>query len=322
VKKLKRLISDPKETVMKDTVTFGAMGMSYSLFFTIWHLTFPDLHIDKMGYWSYLLAVALWAGILASSLLTLARFRYSSLVLGILGSCSVLLYYSTLTGLKSDPESPLRPEKNILSQFVMIYLLVSQWLGHLLNLYLVSYIVRTMVGHIPGLWDAMKSMKGVFPSNLVKNKQAEIESLLDKLELEANRIFNDSRTYNFEALEEERNECDKNLSQVQQLEEEIQAMFGGEKSAEDQAEADLISTKNRAEKFVEENIRIEPTLQVKTLRDLIQDCVAVHDKNQTVTSEKQDTRENLRTEPEVNRRASDGKESNLSDSFEIMDRSL
>jgi hypothetical protein len=66
----------------QDSATFGVIGLSYSLFFIIWHLTFPDLHIAKMGYLSYLLAVALWAGIFASTLLTLARFPHPHLVLG------------------------------------------------------------------------------------------------------------------------------------------------------------------------------------------------------------------------------------------------
>ena len=301
---------------MKDSVTFGVVGISYAISFTLWHLTYPDLHMNKMGYWYYLLAVALWAGILASSLLTLKGIYYSKMVLGILGSCSVILYYSTLTGLKPDPESPLRPENNILSQFVMAYLLVSQFLGQLLNLYILSKVVTTLAGHIPGLWDAVKKLK--FPSVLFKQKQAEIECLLDSLELRAKRLFDDSWIDYF-GVQQEESECDKNLSHVLQLEEEIQALFDDRQSVkEDCVEDDLISTKYRADKFESESIETEPELHVKTLRDLVK----VAEENGADNFEAQETYEQFRTELEVNRRVSDGKESNLSDSFEIMDTSL
>ena len=300
---------------MKDSVTFGVMGISYALCFTLWHLTYPDLHMDKMGYWYYLLAVALWAGILASSLLTLKGIYYSKMVLGILGSCSVVLYYSALTGLTTDPKSPLRPENNILSQFVMAYLMVSQFLGQLLNLYILSYVARTLAGHIPGLWEATKDMK--FTSVLFKQKRTEIECMLDNLEIRAKRLFDDSRIDYFGVQKEER-ECDKNLSQVQQLDEEIQALFDDHQSVEDRVEDDLILTEYRADKFETENIEIEPELHVTTLGELVQTV----EENGANNFEAQDTYEKLMTELELNRRVSDGKELNLSDSFEIMDSSL
>ena len=301
---------------MKDSATFGVVGISYALCFTFWHLIYPDLHMNKMGYWYYLLAVALWAGILASSLLTLKGIYYSKIALGILGCCSVVLYYSTLTGLKPDPESPLRPENNILSQFVMAYLLVSQFLGQLLNLYILSNVARSLAEHIPGLWDVVKKLK--FPSALFKQKQAVIECLLDSLQLRAKRLFGDF-WINYFGVQKEESECDRNLSQVQQLEEEIQALFDDRQSVEeDRVVDDLISTKYRADKFESESIETEPELHVKTLRDLVK----VAEENGANNYEAQETYEQFRTELEVNRRVSDGKESNLSDSFEIMDTSL
>ena len=150
----------------------------------------------------------------------------------------------------------------------------------------------------------------------------------------------------------EENDCDKNLSQVHQLEKEIEALFGKKQQVDaDQVEADLV-----------EADLIMPGLQVKTLADLVQDSMLNSQNAETMLNSQtaetllnsetvEETMLNSQTaetllkpkteesmlkpktaetmlnsetveKSELNLCATNGKELNRSDSFEIMDTSF